>query len=242
MYRTSSKPQALSHAEQRNVIRNRVLNGTIRWHTARAKLSTFYWLYDTYSRVILAFTRYGRSAELRILMNGVWVVHPVQGLDEDIALIERSYGLNAKELKRNYMNLGTRWLKPSDVASQWTEAPDYSDPNFDYRTFFKKMREEAPPYILSGLFKRIKASRYAAFLNRNAYRWEDVYSAHAAELWEWFREQENDCKDNFRVARVGDRQRYHHYMKQKRRGCCGSVDTTTTLWGTQYHVGYNYGH
>lgn len=52
-----------------------------------------------------------------------------------------------------------------------------------------------------------------------------------------------DYADNFRVARVGDKQGTAAYHERKRQGCCGYFDSQVKcLSGRIYWIGCNYGH
>jgi hypothetical protein len=227
-------------------LQHRAERGLLYWYTSGAKNSTIYWLYDDKDRRILAFMKYGHQADLRVMVpSGMWLVTNVRGKEHDMVLIERNLGLREGTLTRLLLDTPNHRLgapNPGLTWNQWTTAPEYENPKYDYRAFFKKMREEAPPYILSALFRAVKSRRHEAYLARHAFKWENAYATHRVQLEAWFRQQQKDCMDNFRVARVGDRQRLHHYMKQKNNGCCGSVDVIITIEGVNYHVGFNYGH
>lgn len=53
------------------------------------------------------------------------------------------------------------------------------------------------------------------------------------------------CVDNIRYARMSDRAAMRRYHKQKRDGCCGSMDLVKRCpfdWFRKYIIGFNYGH
>jgi hypothetical protein len=54
---------------------------------------------------------------------------------------------------------------------------------------------------------------------------------------------DEDCRDNWRVARLGNRNQMRRYRRQKENGCCGEAEFFLTgPDGHNYVLGYNYGH
>jgi hypothetical protein len=215
----------------------------LRWSSCSRKGAVVYMLYDTCEQHICCFLRYGRSAELRVWQNESWAVRAVQGIEEDIRLISRCLGVPPEALHR----ARTSPVRESSGRvlhnNQWTNGPRYEDPKFDYRAYFASVHDTAPYYCVPDVIREIKRRRHAAYLDRHAYRWENQYPEDCAALQAWFAQQsEFACKDNFRVARVGDLQRMRRYAKQKAKGCCGAFDTVTSIGGMPYYVGFNYGH
>jgi hypothetical protein len=76
--------------------------------------------------------------------------------------------------------------------------------------------------------------------------WEERYGREVARWAMCIIEDEVDdpCKDNFRLARAGDKRALRRYNRAKERGCCGSFDVVRYCIydGFYYHVGCNYGH
>lgn len=53
------------------------------------------------------------------------------------------------------------------------------------------------------------------------------------------------CKNNFRLAKRGDKKALRHYEDLKIRGCCGEFDVIRRCpfdYFKEYHIGCNYGH
>lgn len=77
--------------------------------------------------------------------------------------------------------------------------------------------------------------------------WADRYGKRVAD---WATniiesELEDSCKDNYRLARVGDKKAVRYYEMRQDSGCCGRFDITRRCpydWFRQYLIGCNYGH
>lgn len=59
-----------------------------------------------------------------------------------------------------------------------------------------------------------------------------------------YRQIDDPCIDNYRVAKVGDAESEAKYQEAYESGCCGSWDETYTnaVTGNSYKIGFNYGH
>jgi hypothetical protein len=51
-----------------------------------------------------------------------------------------------------------------------------------------------------------------------------------------------DHNDNYRIKKVGDLKYEDLYKKAEQNGCCGSFDEIYNVNGTDYSLGFNYGH
>lgn len=51
-----------------------------------------------------------------------------------------------------------------------------------------------------------------------------------------------ECADNFRYARIGDKFQEHIYQEIQDSGCCGFYDKEIDVDGIKYKIGFNYGH
>lgn len=232
-------------------LQERADRGRLVWHQTAAKLSTIWWLYDDLDHRILVFCKYGRGADFRVFLpTGTWqIAKGVRGFEEfELVSACRALGLRPGTLTKLYFNrrlgyVSRHELAPGKALNQWTNL-NYGL-SFDYASHFRKIREEAPPYIWRDLFKTIKDRRHSAYLEAHRFDWKKVYPKEVVEILEYVfskMARDYDYMDNFRVAKVGNRQHYHHYRKAKERGCCGSHDEIiTTPWG-QFHIGFNYGH
>jgi len=77
--------------------------------------------------------------------------------------------------------------------------------------------------------------------------WAERYSKRIADWAIYIIEREIDdpCKDNYRLARVGDKKALRYYAKQQESGCCGQFDIVCRCpcdLLRKYHIGCNYGH
>jgi hypothetical protein len=51
------------------------------------------------------------------------------------------------------------------------------------------------------------------------------------------------CEDNFRVYKIGDKEMYEIFLKQRSKGCCGVYEEEISHKdGTKFVIGFNYGH
>jgi len=76
-------------------------------------------------------------------------------------------------------------------------------------------------------------------------RWEDrVHPDDLDAIKAWFDDHPSDdpCRDNERVALVGDAEAEDQYDRQFDGGCCGFVDEEIEVNGRRYRVGFNEGH
>lgn len=230
-------------------LQERVKRGRVLWHNTPSKQSTIWWLYDDEKSQILAFCKYGRGADFRILMpTGAWQITHPRGLEQfDIPIIERSLGLRAGTLAKLRVQHAERWMmkysSPGTMRNQWNDLT-FAEPR-DWKAYFKKVRDEAPPYIHRELFRYLRARRHEAYLDKHRFDWEKVYPAGLVELVRRVfsaQSHDHDYMDNFRVAKVGNRQHLRRYRQAKDSGCCGSFDQVITTPYGQFHIGFNYGH
>lgn len=96
------------------------------------------------------------------------------------------------------------------------------------------------------IIKRIRLERYYHRLPKFK-TWDERYgwaiSDWAMEIIE--EEVEDLCKDNFRLAKIGDRKAIKRYKEQLGHGCCGYFDIIRRCpfdWFRKYKIGCNYGH
>ena len=92
------------------------------------------------------------------------------------------------------------------------------------------------------LFPYIKPKLLENFSEEIAY-WLSV------ELWKLCEEESFSSRykygnsDNYRVARLGDKEQLKQYGRQYNNGCCGFYDEVHTgPDGNRYYIGFNYGH
>jgi hypothetical protein len=227
-------------------------------HTSYGKGSkqhSIRWLYESRSQIILLFSDVWRGDDkqcfARIMMpKGIWLHARVTGIEmNDYPMFERNMGLKRDTLMKlsyQHKSLLSRHstpLRPGNITSQWTRHVKHSR-DFDYRAYYKALREVVPESVMHELMARISVDRGQAYHQANRFDWEKAYWHVMSEIESAFRYETANkyYVDNRRVAKVGNRQHFHHYMKQKSKGCCGSYDTVVTLSDGQYHLGFNYGH
>ncbi len=225
----------------------------MRWVSRAIAGSTVHLLHqDDRPARILAILRYGRNSDFRVLVMpaNVWQISKPRDWEHDLKVIDRSLGLRpgtAHMIRERRTSQPSRYDEPKPPGfswNQWTKI-NYYDPNFDYRSHFKKVREEAPEYLWRGIYAFIKQRRHGAWLERNAFDWRRAYPDEVvAQLDDYFHRMSlnHSCMDNLRAAKVGNRQHYHHYHRRKESGCCGRHDEIITLPQGQFHVGFNWGH
>jgi len=108
------------------------------------------------------------------------------------------------------------------------------------------LREEGYTNIKEAI-KSIKTRRYQ-YRNRSK-SCRDFAKNRNIEIWAHavvgIESQGLTCVDNVRYARMSDRGAMRRYYKQKRDGCCGSMDFVKRCpfdWLRKYMIGFNYGH
>jgi hypothetical protein len=107
----------------------------------------------------------------------------------------------------------------------------------------KKIWAEAPRAMAPVIVKMFKREVYEENRPRWELDWRELYPEHVRTFEIWFSNDTKDpCVDNYRVADASNRRHRRVYWRQARRGCCGSRDTTITVGGKTYLIGYNYGH
>lgn len=73
--------------------------------------------------------------------------------------------------------------------------------------------------------------------------WEEVVPENVAKAaWKVFNDSDEGCKDNLRVALMGNAPQMRRYMRQRKTGCCGFADYRMKIDGKYYAIGFNYGH
>ncbi len=71
----------------------------------------------------------------------------------------------------------------------------------------------------------------------------EAFEKKAEEFWaDPGNDSAYECRDNFRVARVGNVQEEVAFREDEQRGCCGSFDVEWELVGVKVKYGFNYGH
>lgn len=55
-------------------------------------------------------------------------------------------------------------------------------------------------------------------------------------------ENDQECRDNLRMARTSNADEVNQYYDQQNHGCCGFCDKELEVEGETILVGYNYGH
>lgn len=219
------------------------------------------WLWDDHTRSILVFAdikiRESQSCMARILMpSGIWLqTRSVGTMEADFKVIENNMGLRRGTLLKLDYKYRTPFrvrlphvrndLRPGTVPSQWVRHLKH-ERGFDYKAYYAEMRKEVPGFVMHEMMQKISEERFAAHQEQNRFDWRKAYSHVVGQIERAFEHEVRDmdatCVDNMRVAKVGNRQHFHHYTKQKKRGCCGSHDFLVTLSDGQYHLGFNYGH
>lgn len=78
---------------------------------------------------------------------------------------------------------------------------------------------------------------------------EEIASWLSVELWKLCEEESFSSRykygnsDNYRVARLGDKEQLKQYGRQYNNGCCDFYDEVHTgPDGNRYYIGFNYGH
>jgi len=134
-------------------------------------------------------------------------------------------------------------MTPTDTAyrmkdSAWTVEA--------YRALVARVRAEIPSPQQTHAIKEIKTARYDAALRRAEFDWEAAYAEHGPQIRAALKtlEEEADdlCMDNYRIARHDSPSARRRYAKQRKSGCCGSMDSTIVVEGVKYLIGFNYGH
>lgn len=102
-----------------------------------------------------------------------------------------------------------------------------------------------PQKNIDATINTIREYRYYHRLPR-AKSYDDRYPKHIVQ-WAFNRinkEIDDLCKDNFRIARLGDRKAIKRYRQQQDNGCCGFFDIICMCpWDLKkYKIGCNYGH
>jgi len=236
------------------------------WHIAHygqtpSTHHTMRWLWDEHTRNILVFadvkTHEPQNCMARILMpSGIWLQTRSVGMPEaDFKVIENNMGLKRGTLLKldykhrtpfriNVMH-SRHELRPGKVLSQWVRHLKH-ERGFDYKAYYAEMRKEVPGFVMHEMMQKISEERFAVHQEQNRLDWRRTYAHVLGQIERAFEHEISDmgatCVDNMRVARVGDRQHHHRYMRQKKHGCCGSHDFIVTLSDGQYHLGFNYGH
>ena len=73
--------------------------------------------------------------------------------------------------------------------------------------------------------------------------WPDEHVLAVKDFLDNFDDEAYEHADNFRYARVGNREEEDLYEKAARQGCCGSDDATVTARdGQVIRIGWNFGH
>lgn len=241
---------------------------SLHWRLVRGKKTTYYYLYWDRGQTVIAIVSYGAMKMCQALNpKGIWVKegpgptvpgtnipitgwHPGRFLTHQVPMVARNIHVRPEDLIHcaNSMSGGgygvfgppSRHLAhPWQVRNQWN---DLSRGSFE--ELKAKIAEDLPQFLQRPMYKSLKRARYERDLSENRFDWEKKYASVRSQLQYAIEREIGDKSfvDNVRVAKVGIRQHYHHYMKQKNRGCCGSHDTIVTVSDGQYHVGFNYGH
>lgn len=236
----------------------------ISWYSHRSRRLNYRWLYwNRGPGLVLAVIMYGSKPMMQTLNPfGVWVKEgpgplipgtsiPITGFHEGrlesvhLPTIARNLhvkpsllvGFVTHEKMAPYSRHRVTGIE--QLRHQWSTFQGHT-----FEETSEKVRAEAPEQLHPLLFKRLKQEKYDAYIESQQFSWEKVYShvLHEIALKLSQETKDKDCVDNVRVAKVGNRQHYHHYHRQKVRGCCGSHDVIVTLSDGQYYLGFNYGH
>lgn len=239
---------------------------SIRWYQFRTKTANYYWLYWDRMGMVLAIVYYSQSLKVSQVLNpfGVWVKEtpslsstPVKlGSDpawfanfnsgtfesRQLPMVAKNMHVDVKLLLKAYQSrqYGVKPLDIGKLRNQWnTLRPDTT-----FEQLQEKIRAEIPESLYPIVFKSLKQARYDSYMEQARFSWEKVYADRAGEISRAFSRitEGKSFVDNYRVAKVGNRQHYHHYIRQQKRGCCGSHDEVVMLSDGQYHMGFNYGH
>lgn len=125
-----------------------------------------------------------------------------------------------------------------------------TDKNYWKRTFNSisnagdEWNVKVPQKKADDIIQQIRNRRYN-YKRPRFKQWGERYGRSVAEWAMSVIEDEVDdpCKDNFRLARIGDKKALRRYDRAKERGCCGSFDVIKYgPDGFYYHIGCNYGH
>lgn len=112
----------------------------------------------------------------------------------------------------------------------------------DWDAIKDKISADFPMHVCAHLYKYLRKARYEQVIE---YDWRSHFSTREIN---WLEAkfntliQDYDYCDNFRVADVSKRGQVRRYWKEKKQGCCGSVDIERASWFKTYLIGFNYGH